>query len=82
MLARAKVKKGQHGKNTTNKGSTTKPIQSQPNAMEVWFLQLETLVINMVTQMKFNASRSRKAKNQNYNQSCSLDVDPFNVLWT
>lgn len=32
------LKKGQHGKNTINKGSTTKPIQGQPNTMEVWFV--------------------------------------------
>jgi hypothetical protein len=75
------LKKCQHGKNTTNKGSTTKLIQGQPNTMEVWFVQLEALVISMVTQMKSNAYGSKNAKNQKNNQSYSLDIDPFNIFW-
>jgi hypothetical protein len=57
-------KKGQHEKNTINKGSTTKLIQGQPSTMEIWFARLEALVISTVTQMNSNAFGLKKAKDQ------------------
>jgi hypothetical protein len=50
-------KKGEKGEGVANKGSTTKPIQGQPNAMEARFARLKALVISMATQVKSTTSR-------------------------
>jgi hypothetical protein len=55
-------KKGEKGKGVANKGSTTKPIQGQPNIMEARFAQLKTLITSMATQVKSITSRPGKAK--------------------
>jgi hypothetical protein len=67
---------GQKGEGVTNKGLVTKLIQGQPNnTMEARFVWLEVLVTSMMTNVKSNTFRSKKAKDWEYDQSYGSNLD-------
>jgi len=59
-----------------NKGLVNKLTLSQSNTMEAKFAQLHATFMNMMAQVKSNASRLGKANNKKDTLFSSLYVDP------